>query len=207
MSLPFEFREPIRTERLALRLMTVADVDDVHAYQGREDVCLYLLHEPRTRDEIERHVAKCAAATTLAADGDWIEPAIELDGRVIGHMYVNLSSVEHLGGEIGWTLHPDFFGQGYATEASRAILDLAFGELGLHRMHAELDPRNDASIALCHRLGMREEAHFVKDMLVKGVWDDTGVYAVLAEEWAAGRLPEGPPPDAADPGALGSVAP
>jgi RimJ/RimL family protein N-acetyltransferase len=185
MSLPFSFTEPIRTERLTLRLMTPADVDDVHAYQGREDVCRYLLHEPRTREEAKRHVAKCAAATVLAADGDWIEPAIDLGGRVIGHIYVNLSSVENLGGEIGWTLHPDFFRQGYATEASRAILNLAFGELGLHRMHAELDPRNDASIALCRRLGMREEAYFVKDMMVKGNWDDTGVYAVLAEEWEA----------------------
>jgi aminoglycoside 6'-N-acetyltransferase len=99
-------------------------------------------------------------------------------------MYLNLVSVENLGAEIGWTLHPDFFGQGYAFEASVAILDFAFGELGLHRVRAELDPRNDASIALCRRLGMREEAHFVEDLLFKGGWADTGVYAVLDEEWA-----------------------
>jgi len=190
MSLPFSFIEPICTERLTLRLMTASDVDDVHAYQSREDVCRYLLHEPRSRPEIEGWVAKYAAATELTADGDWIEPAIELampDGsrRVIGHMYLNLASVENLSAEIGWTLHPDFFGQGYATEASAAILDLAFGQLGLHRARAELDPRNDASIALCLRLGMREEAHFVKDLLFKGGWADTGVYAILAEEWAA----------------------
>jgi len=185
MSLPWTFATPIRTQRLTLRLMTSADVDDVHAYQSREDVCQYLLHEPRSREDVALWVPKYAAATTLAVDGDWIEPAIELDGRVIGHMYFTISSVENLGGEIGWTLHPDFFGRGYATEAARAILGLAFGELGLHRVHAELDPRNDASIALCLRLGMREEAHFVKDMLVKGNWDDTGIYGLLAEEWAA----------------------
>jgi len=187
MSLPWVFDAPIRTERLTLRLMTAADVDDVHAYQGREDVSQYLLHEPRSRDEVAEWVEKYGAATRLAQDHDWIEPAIDLDGRVIGHMYLNLATVENLGAEIGWTLHPDFFGQGYAGEAATAILDLAFGELGLHRVRAELDPRNDASIALCRRLGMREEALFVKDLMFKGDWADTGVYAILADEWAARR--------------------
>jgi len=192
VSLPFVFTEPIRTERLTLRLMTEADVDDVFAYQSREDVCEYLLHGPRSRDEVVDMIAKYGAATRLAEDHDWIEPAIELtlpDGtlRVIGHMYLNLASVENLGAEIGWTLHPDFFGKGYASEAATAILDLAFDELGMHRVRAELDPRNDASIALCRRLGMREEAFFVKDMMFKGDWADTGVYAILDTEWAARR--------------------
>lgn len=184
MSLPWTFDAPIHTERLTLRLMTSADVDDVHAYQSRDDVCEYLLHEARTRDEVEVWVAKYGAATELAADGDWIEPAVELGGRVIGHMYLTIASVENRGAEIGWTLHPDYFGRGFATEAAAAILDLAFGELGLHRVRAELDPRNDASIALCRRLGMREEGHFVKDLYFKGDWADTGVYAILDYEWA-----------------------
>lgn len=182
--LDYEFTEPIVTERLTLRLMTPDDVDDVHAYQGREDVCRYLLHEARTRDEVVESVAKYAAATRLAGEHDWIEPAIELDGRVIGHVYLTISSLESLGAEIGWTLHPDFHGRGYAREAAAATLDLAFDELGMHRVRAELDPRNDASIALCRRLGMREEAYFVKDLMFRGDWADTGVYAILAEEWA-----------------------
>jgi len=187
VSLPFVFTEPIRTERLTLRLMTAPDLDDVFAYQSREDVCRYLLHGPRSREEVVDMIVKYGAATRLELDHDWIEPAIELDGRVIGHMYLTIASVENLGAEIGWTLHPDFFGHGYASEAATAILDLAFGELGLHRVRAELDPRNDASIALCRRLGMREEALFVKDLMFKGDWGDTGVYAILEEEWAARR--------------------
>ena len=185
MSLPFSFTEPIHTDRLILRTMTPADLDDVHAYQGRDDVCRYLLHEARTREELVDWVEKYAAATVLAKEGDWIEPAIELDGRVIGQMYLTVTSIENLGAEIGWTLHPDFFGRGYATEAAAATLDLAFGQLGLHRVRADLDPRNAASIALCGRLGMRAEAHFVKDLMFRGGWADTGIYAILDEEWAA----------------------
>jgi RimJ/RimL family protein N-acetyltransferase len=192
VSLPFSFTEPIRTERLIIRLMTPADVDDVHAYQSRDDVCRYLLHDPRSRDEVAEWVDKYAAATELAKDQDWIEPAIELrmpDGsrRVIGNLYLNIVSLESLGAEIGWTLHPDFFGKGYGVEAATGLLDLAFGAMGLHRVRAELDPRNDASIALCLRLGMREEAYFVKDLMFRGEWGDTGIYAILDEEWNARR--------------------
>jgi RimJ/RimL family protein N-acetyltransferase len=188
-ALPAVFAEPVRTERLALRLMTPDDVDDVYAYQSREDVCRYLLHGPRTREDLVERIAKYAEATTLAADGDYWQLAVELPGgadvrsRVIGEMYFTISNLESSRGEIGWTLHPDFFGKGYATEAATATLDLAFRSIGLHRVYAELDPRNDASIALCKRLGMREEAHFIQDLWFKGEWADTGIYSILRDEW------------------------
>ena len=192
-TVPFVFVQPIVTARLTLRLMTVADVEDVFAYQSREDVCRYLLFEPRTREEVGAKVEQCSVATTLAADGDFLQLALELGAtadapaRVIGDSYFTISSVENSRGEIGWTMHPDFTGLGLAAEAASAVLDLAFRELMLHRVFAELDPRNDASIALCKRLGMREEAFFVKDLLFKGDWADTGTYAILREEWLATR--------------------
>lgn len=184
-ALTYVFAEPIVTKRLTLRLMTAGDLDDVVAYQGREDVCRYLLHGPRSREDLLPRIAEWGAATRVTRDDDYLQLAIQLERRVIGHMYLQLASAENLQGEIGWTLHPDFFGRGYATEASRAILDLAFDTIGLHRMRAELDPRNDASIALSLRLGMRHEATFRQDLWSKGEWADTGVYAILAEEWAA----------------------
>lgn len=188
-SLPFVFDTPISTERLVLRLMTPDDIDAVYAYQSREDVCRYLLHGPRTREELVTRVGEYAQATTLAANGDYWQLAIELPAtsdrpaRLIGELYFTISNLESSRGEIGWTLHPDFYRKGYATEAAATVLDLAFGTVGLHRVYAELDPRNDASIALCKKLGMREEAHFVQDLWFKGEWADTGIYALLREEW------------------------
>jgi RimJ/RimL family protein N-acetyltransferase len=190
-SLPFVFGAPIKTERLTLRLMTSADIDDVHAYQSREDVCRYLLFEPRTLDEVTERVTTFAASTTLAADGDYLQLALELadpaggPARVIGDSYFTIANLENSRGEIGWTMHPDYVGRGYASEAARAVLGIAFNKIGLHRVVAELDPRNDASIALCKRLGMRVEAHFVEDLWFKGQWADTGMYAILRSEWDA----------------------
>ena len=182
--LPFTF-EPVRTERLLLRMMVADDVDAIHAYQSREDVCRYLLFEPRDRAVVAEKVAQHAQATTLAGDGDYWQIAVEHDGHVIGDVFFTIKSVEHSTGEIGWTMHPDFHGHGYMTEAAGAGLRIAFETLGLHRVIAVLDPRNAASIALCRRLGMREEAYHVEDMWVKGRWDDTGIYALLAREWRA----------------------
>jgi RimJ/RimL family protein N-acetyltransferase len=188
LRLPYEFGAPRRTERLLLRTMTPADTDDVHAYQSREDVCRYLMFEPRTREEVAAKVAQHAEAKALRGDGDYWQLAIErLDapGRVIGDLYFALKSVANATGEIGWSLHPDFHGGGYMTEAASAGLDIAFGEIGLHRVRADLDPRNAASIALCRRLGLREEAYFVEDLWFRGAWADTGIYAILDREWAA----------------------
>ena len=184
--LPYEFSVSLRTARLVLRTMTDEDVDDVHAYQSRADVCRYLPFRPRTRDEVAEKVAKYSTAVTLNADGDFWQLAVERvgdPGRVIGDVYFTVTRIANASGEIGWTLHPDFTGQGYMTEAAAAILEIAFASIRLHRVRAELDPRNHASIALCKRLGMREEAYFVEDLWFKGAWGDTGIYAILDREW------------------------
>jgi RimJ/RimL family protein N-acetyltransferase len=196
---PFELDEPIRTRRLVLRPLRPDDLDDVHAYQSLEEVCKYLLFEPRSRDEVATKLERYATARRLAADGDFLQLGLVLadpagrnadgdSGRVIGDSYFTIASIEHLRGEIGWSIHPDFAGQGYAAEAANAVLGLAFDTMGLHRVFAELDPRNAASIALCKRLGMREEAYFVEEMMFKGAWADTGIYAILESEWRARQV-------------------
>jgi RimJ/RimL family protein N-acetyltransferase len=188
--LPYEFAGPVRTARLLLRAMTAADVDDIHAYQSRADVCRYLPFEPRSREQVAEKVAKYSTALALNGDGDYWQLAVERAGdpdRVIGDVYFTIKSAADGAGEIGWTLHPDHTGRGYMSEAAGAVLDIAFSELGLHRVSAVLDPRNDASAALCSRLGIRAEAHFLEDLWFKGEWGDTAVYAILDREWAARR--------------------
>lgn len=180
--LPCELEAPVRTARLLLRAMTEADVDDIHSYQSRADVCRYLSFEPRTRDQVADKVALYSAALALNGDGDFWQLAVERaqdPGRVIGDVYFCVKSTANASAEIGWTLHPDHAGSGYMTEAAAAVLQIAFDDIGLHRVSAQLDPRNDRSAALCRRLGMREEAHLVEDMWCKEEWVDTTIYAIL----------------------------
>jgi len=193
---PLVVREPVRTERLILRPYTAADLDDYAAIQSDEEVVRYMFWPLRDRRESAKHLAKRRRQTRLEQSGDFVGLAIELpstpslnprpeSGRVIGDASLLLRSVGNRQAEIGWVLHPDFGGKGYATEASRAMLDLAFGRLGVHRVVAQLDARNSASAAMAERLGMRREALFRHDMWFKGAWGDSLYYAILDEEWAA----------------------
>ena len=182
---PFTFDEPIVAEGVTLRLLSPGDVDAVHSWMSDPEVVRYLLYEPRSRETVAEKVAEYAQATTLAATGDYLQPAIVVDGTVVGAMYLTISSVDDLTAELGWALAREYHGKGYAFAAASAMLDLAFRGMGLHRVFAELDPRNAASVALCLRLGMRHEAHFVEHMMFKGAWADTGIYGILDREWLA----------------------
>ncbi len=185
VTLPWDFR-PIHGERVTLDLLRPDDFEAMYAMQSDADVCRYLLYEPRSREQVAEALKRDAAATRLEEPGDFLQPAIrDADGRFLGTMYLALHSAEpDRTAEIGWILAPGSQGRGYALESARLVLDLAFGEIGLHRVYAELDPRNTASVALCERLGMRHEAHFVEHMWLKGEWSDTGHYAILEREWA-----------------------
>ncbi|WP_425838781.1 GNAT family N-acetyltransferase [Microbacterium sp. PA5] len=187
MSLPAVFTRLVGP-RVTLDPLRPDDIEPLYAMQSDPEVCRYLLYEPRTREKVEEVLARDAAALRLAEPGDYLQPAIRDEhGDFIGTMYLDLKSVDDRTAEIGWILLPSAQGRGYAAEAARLLLAYCFDDLGLHRVYAELDPRNDASVALCLRLGMRHEGHFVEDMFLKGEWTDTGRYAILEREWAGRR--------------------
>ena len=189
--IPFVLTEPIETDRLTLRLMTMRDVDAVHAYQSLEEVARYQLFEPRDRSAVASKIAAWSESTTLEHNEDYLQLAVvrRSDDQLVGDLYFTVKSVENSTAELGWSFNPQFTGHGYATEGAHALLRIAFDTMKLHRVIAELDPRNDRSVALCLRLGMRREAHFVEDMMFKGQWADTGVYALLEREWRDGGTP------------------
>jgi RimJ/RimL family protein N-acetyltransferase len=181
---------PIATERLVLRPFTLDDLDDLYAIQSRPDVVRYLYWDVRDRDEVRKVLQRKINETRLAERGDALALAITVPGAVgtstgvIGEIILWWQSVEHRQGEIGFVLHPEHQGRGYAVEAATAVLDLAFRELGLHRVYGRTDARNTASAALMRRLGMRQEAHFVQNEVFKGGWGDELVFAILENEWA-----------------------
>ena len=90
---------------------------------------------------------------------------------VVGHVSLSIPDLLQRQGEIGFIFHPEPPGSdGYATEAARALLAVAFGDYGLHRVYGRLEPRNEASARVLERLGMRREAHLIENEWVKGEW-------------------------------------
>ena len=120
--------------------------------------------------------------TDLDGEAAALALVIEHDGTPIGDVALWLTDKEHRQGEIGWVLNPAHGGQGFASEAVRAVLALGFDHYHLHRITAQMDARNSASVALANHVGLRLEAHHVQDWFSKGEWTDTLIYARLASE-------------------------
>jgi RimJ/RimL family protein N-acetyltransferase len=178
---------PVCTARLRLRPVTAGDADALLAYRSLAEVCRYVPFEPMDAGQIAQRIAGRWSQSTLDDGNQSVFMGIALaeSDRVIGDLTLMLGPEEHRGAELGWVLHPAHSGHGYATEAAHALLHLAFDELGLHRVTARIDARNEASLRLADRLGMRREAHLIANEWFKGGWSDEFNVALLDDEWAA----------------------
>ena len=86
---------------------------------------------------------------------------------------------------IGYCYAELAWGQGYATEAGRALVDWSFENMNLHRMHSEADTRNLGSDRVLQKLGFQREGTLRENCIVNGVISDSWVYGLLRREWAA----------------------
>lgn len=180
---------PLVTERLSLRPFTRGDVDAVFAYRRLEAVARYLFDGPMSHESCTEVVAQRTCQINLVEEGDRIVLAIDRqsDGQLLGEVSLILRNAVSRQAELGYILHPDHQGHGYATEAARALIDLAFTRYSLHRVYACCASANVASYRVMERLGMRREAHLRENIFVKGAWEEELVYAVLEQEWETVR--------------------
>ncbi|SHF07106.1 GNAT family N-acetyltransferase [Streptoalloteichus hindustanus] len=182
---------PIVTPRLLLRPFGLADVDAVHDIYSRPEVVRYLHEDVLSVDDARREVTRRARMSRIDRTSHHLRLAVVRDDtmELIGDVLLARISVRHSQGEIGFVLHPDHQGQGFAYEAAREMMRLGFTELGLRRIIGRCDARNTASARVLERLGMRQEALFRENEFVKGEWTDELLLAILVNEWAA-REPE-----------------
>jgi [ribosomal protein S5]-alanine N-acetyltransferase len=87
--------------------------------------------------------------------------------------------------EVGWAVHPDDWGKGYATEAAWYIMDWGFRELNIHRTVAYCHTNNVASVRVMEKLGMKRDGRLRETRWLDGEWWDEYVYAILEKEWVA----------------------
>jgi RimJ/RimL family protein N-acetyltransferase len=192
---------PIHTARLSLRPATGDDLEATWAFRRLPEVSQWLTRAPATLEEYrEQFEDPDSLAKTVV---------IELDGQVIGDLMLDVqdgwSQAEVAGqaratqGDLGWVLHPEHTGHGYATEAVQALLEAALADLGLRRVTASCFADNEASWRLMERLGMSRETYAVADSLHRSRrWLDSMAYALLADEprdtWSDARVSPTAPP-------------
>jgi RimJ/RimL family protein N-acetyltransferase len=177
---------PLRTERLLVRMPREDDIDVLTAYRNDPDVArLQDWDLPYPRERAEWLVAAHADRDDVAP-GEGTQLALDLDGQLVGDVYVGLDA--HCGiAEIGFTLAAAHHGQGYAVEAVSAVVDDLVDRLGVHRIVGELSPDNLASARLLERLGMTFEYFAAKSFWWRGAWDDNLFYSMTADERRAWR--------------------
>ena len=169
----------IATERLTLRMFEPTELAALHALRSHDEAVRWLYDDPATLEESRERLARRTKLTRFALTGDAIGLAVDRGGEVVGDASLFLTSAEHLQGEIGYIVHPDHQGRGYATEAAAALLELGFDGFGLHRIVGRIEPRNAGSAKVLERLGMRREALLAENELVKGEWQSEAIYALL----------------------------
>lgn len=183
---------PLKTPRLILREFREDDLHAIHAYGSDPEVARFMAWGPNTPDETRAFLDQ-----VLAAQEEWPRPAvcaaieIAATGQLIGAVELRVIDPANLGGNFGWTLNREHWGQGYAPEAATALLGQGFQAMGLHRITATCDARNRKSWRGLEKLGLRREGAFHRDLRVKGRWRDTHLYAILADEWRAERVGDG----------------
>ena len=174
----------IETERLIVRNFKGEDWRDLYEYLSLKEVLKY---EPEAESDEED--CKNKAIDRSKGDIFWAVVLKESD-KMIGHVYFNQSEPkEFMTWDLGYIFNPKYYGCGYATEATRRILQYGFEQLGAHRIVAMCNPENTASWKLLERLSMRREGYLKKNVFFKRtddgnpIWIDTYQYAMLAEEW------------------------
>lgn len=175
---------PHRTGRLILRPHAEADAAWlVHVY-SRPEVARYLLDDPWTAQVAHKKTNERIPKSDLDGNTGALALVIEHDETPVGDVLLGFTDRDRRSAEIGWVLDPVHGGKGFATEAVKAVLDLAFDRYRVHRVAAQMDGRNTASGNLARRAGMRQEAHLRQSWWSKNEWTDTAIFAMLAGDRA-----------------------
>ncbi|MGB9383061.1 GNAT family N-acetyltransferase [Candidatus Binatus sp.] len=172
------------TPRLTLRRFQNSDLASFMAYRNDLEVARYQSWESITHAEATKFISQ-QSRTRPGIPGKWFQFAAELkaDGELAGDCALLVIKTTPRVGEIGYTFARAYQHNGLAAEATRAVIDFAFGPLELNRVIATTDCRNAPSVALMERLGMKLAGHFIHNAWFKGEWCDEYQYAVLREDW------------------------
>jgi RimJ/RimL family protein N-acetyltransferase len=186
---------PRVTQRLALRPLTLDDVDAVLAFRSLPEVVVHLSHDVLDREQVRDRIAQRIERGRPGATEPLLGLAVEelRTGRVVGDVMLRIEPCHSIArtpspeweGTIGYALHPEVQGRGLAAEAAAELLVIGFRDLGLRRITADAYADNIASNRVLRRIGMRLEATIRAKSLGKhGTWLDDNTWALLREEWA-----------------------
>ncbi len=177
----------LTTERLVLREVADRDGDAVFEMESDPVAMRYWSRPPmreiaEARASIERAKGYHAARTGLR----WTI-TLHAKEQALGHVGVFNFDEQSGRADIGYGLARRHWGQGFMHEALIAVIGYAFGPLGLRRLEADIDPRNEASLRALERLGFAREGLLRERWQVVDEISDSVLMGLLAREWRPPR--------------------
>jgi [ribosomal protein S5]-alanine N-acetyltransferase len=171
------------TERLRLRPFVAEDAEELAYLAGTARIADTMLDWPHPFSASNARSTIAAQAAVYQA-GRAIHFAVERRDRagLAGGIELGAMDNPHRCADLRFWIAEEQWGQGFASEAARAVLRFGFGELGLHRIDAMHLVRSDAARAVLRKVGMREEGVLRERVRKSGRFEDVALCAMLAHE-------------------------
>ncbi|WP_284646315.1 GNAT family N-acetyltransferase [Paenibacillus silviterrae] len=171
------------TERLLLRLFELSDAKFVQVLAGDQDVASTTLSIPHPYPDgaAEGWIERTRQA---AEKGDIFSFALlsKEDGKLIGCISLRLAK-QFNHAELAYWVGKTFWGQGFATEAARRIIQFGFEDLELNRIYAAAMTRNPASYKIMSKIGMKHEGTFPQHIIKAGKYEDLIYFGMLQTDY------------------------
>lgn len=173
----------LTTPRLLLRPLADADAPAVFAIFSHPEVMRYWSSPPFTDMAQAERLVRDSQESHATSGYRQFGIVRQSDAALLGTCTFFAFHTASRRAEMGYALGRPFWGVGYMHEALTALVDYAFTALDLHRLEADIDPRNTASARTLERLGFRYEGLGRERWIVEGEISDTAWYGLLAREW------------------------
>lgn len=176
----------LRGPRIRLRGPRADDADAVFTLFSDPAVMRYWSRPPMTeRDEAAALIVEMEEAFATRDKINWV--SVDKDDAVIGTCTLFHFDAHHRRAELGYALRSDLWGKGLAREAVSTMLDWGFRSLSLHRIEADIDPRNQGSRRILERLGFASEGLLRERFFIGDAATDSEIFGLLAEDWRRSR--------------------
>lgn len=171
----------LKTPRLLLRRMTVADAAALLALRSDDRAMRYIGREKtRNLEEATAFVQKFNSSIDNKESIMWGIALTDNPELMIGTICFWNIRPEHYRAETGYMLHPDHWNKGLMKEALIATIEYGFREMKLHSIEAHINPDNTVSGLLLEKTGFTREAYFKENFYFRGKFSDTAIYSLIA---------------------------
>jgi len=172
------------TNRILCRNFQYEDFEDIHSYASNDEVIKYTAWGPNSEEDtrifMDESIECINDKPRLRFELAVIDKQLN---KFVGAVAIFMISEDNKVGEIGYSIKPEYWNNGYAAESAKAVVKYGFEVIGLHRIQAACDVRNIGSANVLKKIGMKQEGRIREHILVRNRWRDSYLYSILDKEF------------------------